>query len=59
VIVATTATANTTNFNFVAGNHYGPIIDDTAIDQGNAPPVAGLSAPGDINSTSPWANFSH
>jgi parallel beta-helix repeat protein len=59
VVVMTTATANTVNYNFVAGNHYGPIIDDTAIDAVSAPAVAGLSATGDINSTSPWANFSH
>ncbi len=59
VVVATTATANTTNYSFVVGNHYGPIVDDTAIDAASAPAVFGSSAGGDINSTSPWANFSH
>ena len=60
VIVANTAASNTTaNFNFVAGNHYGPMIDDTATDAANQPAVNGNSAPGDINSTSPWANFAH
>ncbi len=59
VVVSTTATGNTLNYSFAVGNHYGPIVDDTATDAADAPAVSGSAAAGDINSTSPWANFSH
>ena len=48
---------STTNYNIAAGNVYGPIVDDT--DASASPAVSGNSAAGTINSTHPWANFSH
>jgi len=54
-IVRNTCSENTTNnWNIDLGNHYGPIIDRTAV---NPPSVIGNSAPDSLGSTHPNANF--
>jgi hypothetical protein len=59
VIVRNTAGQNTTNYSIVAGNHYGPIIDNTDETAVNAPAATGNSATGDFNTTHPWANIAY
>lgn len=59
VIVRNTAGHNTTNYSIVAGNHYGPIIDNTDETAINAPAATGNSAAGDFNTSHPWANIAY
>jgi len=59
VIVRNTAGHNTTNYSIVAGNHYGPIVDNTDETPANAPAATGNSAVGDFNTTHPWANIAY
>ncbi|MCC6383333.1 MAG: right-handed parallel beta-helix repeat-containing protein [Dehalococcoidia bacterium] len=56
VIVRNTCAANTINWEIVAGNVYGPILDRTA--PGGAP-VSGNSGAGTLGTTDPNANFTH
>lgn len=56
IIIRNTCSANTTNWDIVAGNHYGPIIDRTAV---NPPAVTGNSAAEALGSTHPNANFTY
>lgn len=56
LIIRNTARGNTTNYDIVAGNRYGPIIDITA---GGTAAVSGNSAASTMSSTDPWANFAH
>jgi hypothetical protein len=46
----------TSNYQIVAGNRYGPIIDHTG---GSGAPASGNSAPGTLGSADPWANFAN
>lgn len=57
IILKNTCSGNTTNWDIAAGNHYGPIIDRTAV----AAPAAvnGNSATEALGSTHPNANFSY
>ena len=60
LIVRNSAGGNSgNNYDIGAGNRYGPIVDDTANDPASAPAALGNSAAGDLNTTSPWANFAH
>jgi hypothetical protein len=60
LIVRNSAGGNSgNNYDIGAGNRYGPIVDDTANDPASAPAAVGNSAVGDLNTTSPWANFAH
>ena len=57
VIVRNTASANTTNnYNIVAGNRYGPIINITG---SSTAAVVGNSAVSTMSTTDPWANFAY
>jgi parallel beta-helix repeat protein len=58
VIIRNTASNTTANYNFVAGNRYGPIIDLTSA---GTPAVTGTgnSAAGTTLSADPWANFAY
>ncbi len=56
IIVRNTCSGNTTNWDIVANNVYGPIIDRTAP---ASPAVSGNSAPDSTGSTHPNANFSY
>ena len=57
IIIRNTCSANALNWTFVGGNHFGPIIDRTAV---AAPPtVNGNSATEALGSTHPNANFTH
>ncbi|MDX2116614.1 MAG: right-handed parallel beta-helix repeat-containing protein [Planctomycetota bacterium] len=57
IIIRNTCSANALNWTFVGGNHYGPIIDRTAV---AAPPsVNGNSATEALGSTHPNANFTN
>jgi hypothetical protein len=60
IITRNVATGNTANYNFVADNIYGPIIDrriPTTVPTTAA--VSGFAAPSTLGSTDPSANFSH
>ena len=54
VIIGNTCSDNTTNWEIIAGNAYGPI---TVTPSGAA--VSGDTAAGAINSNHPWANFTY
>jgi len=57
IIIRNVCAGNTTNWSIAAGNHYGPIIDRTAV---AAPPaVSGNSATEALGSTHPNANFTY
>jgi parallel beta-helix repeat protein len=57
IIIRNTCTGNTVNWDIVAGNHYGPIIDRTVV---AAPPaVNGNAAAEALGSTHPNANFTY
>ncbi len=57
IIIKNVCAGNTTNWSIAAGNHYGPIIDRTAV---AAPPaVSGNSATEALGSTHPNANFTY
>lgn len=56
IIIRNTCRANTTNYVFVSGNRYGPIVDITG---GGAAAVNGSGATSTLSSTDPWANFSY
>ncbi|MCG3125292.1 MAG: hypothetical protein CHACPFDD_00110 [Phycisphaerae bacterium] len=56
LIIRNTARSNTTNYDIVAGNRYGPIIDITA---GGTAAVTGNSAASTMSTTDPWANFAY
>lgn len=57
IIIRNTCSANTSmNWDINAGNHYGPIIDRTAI---NPPAVQGNAATEALGSTHPNANFTY
>ncbi len=57
IIIKNTCSGNTLNWTIVGGNHYGPIIDRTAV---AAPPsVNGNSATEALGSTHPNANFTY
>jgi len=55
IIIRNSCSGNTTNYDIIAGNRYGPIIDITA---GGTAAVSGSSAASTVSSTDPWANFS-
>ena len=56
IIIKNTASGNGANYDIVADNRYGPIIDITAL---GAPAATGSSAAGTLASSDPWANFSY
>ena len=56
VVVRNTASYNTTNYRFVAGNVFGAIVDRITT---ASPAVNGDSAPASIGTTDPWANVSY
>ena len=56
VVVKNTASYNTTNYQIVAGNVFGAIVDRI---NPPSPAVNGNSAPASIGTTDPWANISH
>ncbi len=56
IIVRNTCSGNTTNWDIVANNVYGPIIDRTAP---ASPAVSGNSAASSLGSTDPNANFTY
>ena len=56
LIIKNSCASNTTNYDFVLGNRYGPIINLTA---GGAAAVSGNSAVSAVASTDPWANFAY
>jgi parallel beta-helix repeat protein len=56
MIICNTCSGNLLNYDLVAGNRYGPIINLTA---GGTAAVAGSSAADTTNTTHPWANFAH
>ena len=57
IIIKNTCSGSTTNWTIVAGNHYGPIIDRSAV---AAPPaVNGSAATEALGSTHPNANFTY
>ena len=56
LIIKNSARANGTNYNFVASNDYGPIINLTG---GGGAGVSGNSAVSTLATTDPWANFAY
>ncbi len=56
IIIRNTCSGNTTNWDIVANNVYGPIIDRTVP---TSPAVSGNSAASSLGSTDPNANFSY
>ena len=56
IITRNTARGNTTNYDIVANNFFGAIVDRTS---GVALPVTGNSAPTSIGTTDPWANIAY
>ncbi len=57
IIIRNTCSANAINWTFVGSNHYGPIIDRTAV---AAPPaITGNSAASALGTTDPNANFTY
>lgn len=57
IVIRNVAASNSTNWNIVGGNHYGPIIDRTAV---AAPPaVVGNAASSALGTTDPNANFTY
>ena len=56
VIVQNTARGNTVNYDLVANNIFGTIVDRTAA---VSAVVSGNSAPGSVGTTDPWANISY
>jgi hypothetical protein len=56
VIIMNTATTNGTNYDIVANNVFGAIVDRTAPASGA---VSGSSAASSAATTDPWANFSY
>lgn len=56
IVVKNTARGNSTNFDIVADNRYGPIEDITA--NGTAA-VSGNTAAANLSNTNPWANFAY
>lgn len=56
LILRNACSGSVTNFEIVAGNRYGPIINITAA---TTPAASGNSAPSQMASTDPWANFAH
>lgn len=56
MITSNRCSGNTTNFDIVAGNRYGPILDLTP---SNGAAMVGNSAPTNLNTTDPWANFAY
>jgi parallel beta-helix repeat protein len=59
VIINNTAAANTINYEFAAGNSFGPIIDLTANATTPTPAVLGNAAATVMGSTDAWANFAY
>jgi parallel beta-helix repeat protein len=57
IVLRNTASDNTVNYDILAGNRYGPIINITA---GGAAGVSGSgTAASTVATTDPWANFSY
>ncbi|MGZ5543121.1 MAG: right-handed parallel beta-helix repeat-containing protein, partial [Limisphaerales bacterium] len=56
LIIRNTVGNNTTNFDIVAGNRFGPIVDITT---GATPAVSGNSAADTTTTTHPWANLTY
>ncbi|MBI3852778.1 MAG: hypothetical protein HY298_21190 [Verrucomicrobia bacterium] len=56
LIIKNSAKLNTTNYNIVGSNRYGPIVDITAV--GTAA-VNGNSSASTVATTDPWANFAY
>jgi parallel beta-helix repeat protein len=56
LIIKNSASGNGTNYDIVASNRYGPIVDITAA---GAAAVIGSSAADTTTTTHPWANFSY
>jgi parallel beta-helix repeat protein len=56
LIIRNTAAGNTTNYEIVADNRYGPIINISA---GGGLAVSGSAAADNTGTTHPWANFTH
>ena len=56
LILRNACSGSVTNFDIVAGNRYGPIVNITA---GGAAAASGNAAVSTLTSTDPWANFAH
>lgn len=56
LIIENNCSGNTINYEIVANNRYGPIVDITG---GGTPAVSGNSAADTTGTTHPWANFAH
>jgi parallel beta-helix repeat protein len=56
IITNNRCSGNTTNFDIVAGNRYGPIMNLTVQ---NGVAAVGNTAPTNLNTTDPWANFAY
>lgn len=56
LLMRNACSGSNTNFDIVAGNRYGPIVNITAA---TAPSASGNSAPSQMASTDPWANFAY
>ncbi len=56
LIIKNSCSGNTINFDFVANNRYGPIVNITAA---NPATVSGNAAASTVGSTDPWANFAY
>lgn len=56
LIIRNNCSGNTINYEIVANNRYGPIVDITG---GGTPPVSGNSGADTTGTTHPWANFAH
>lgn len=56
LIVRNSASANTTDYDIVASNRYGPIVN---IPGAGTAAVTGNTAPSTLTSTDPWANYSY
>lgn len=56
LIIRNTCASNATNYDILANNRYGSIVNITAT---GAAAVSGSSAPSTLTSTDPWANFAY
>ncbi len=56
LIIANSCASNTVNYEIIAGNRFGPIVNITA---SSASGVSGDFAPSNLTSTDPFANFAH
>jgi parallel beta-helix repeat protein len=60
LIIKNSAAGNTSNYEIVAGNFFGAIVNAVVPAGSPTPaPVSGSSAPSSISTTDPWANISY